>query len=184
MNLDPDILRRWLAAEARARDEEQGAEKAEEALLQLFRSVPRPAPPAGFAERVLARAGVTVAAADTALSRPAGRIWGWAVAVCVALVGVSSLFWLPVAWELLREVGWWAPVELAGESVRALGDALRRGFVFWELLSRMSVALGRAVARPSVAMSLAGAVLVAVLAFRWLLDLTTASARERSWSHA
>ena len=184
MTPDDDRIRRWLATEARARDEDRGAEEAEEALLRLFEALPSPTPPEGFAERVLARAGVAVAAADAALARPAGRVRGWAVAACVALVGVSSLFWLPVAWELLREIGWWAPVELAGDSVRALGDALHRGFVFWELLSRVSVALGRAVARPAVAASLAGAVLVAALAFRLLLELTTVSARDRSWTHA
>lgn len=185
MTPDHDMIRRWLAAEARAADEERGAEEAEKALLRLFEALPSPAPPAGFAERVLARAGVAVAAADVALGRPWGRLRGWAVAACVALVGLSSLFWLPVAWELLRQVGWSAPADLVGEAIRVLGDGLHRGFVFWELLSRIGAACGRAVTRPTVAASLAGAVLVAVLAFRLLLELTSStSARDRSWTHA
>lgn len=185
MKPDPETLRRWLAAEARACDAERGAEEAEKALLRLFRALPSPVPPAGFAERVLARAGVTGAAAGVLARPPVGRIWRWAVAACVALVGLSSLLWLPVAAELLGQVRWWAPVELAGDAVRVLTNGIHRGVVVWEFLARISAAVGHAATRPPVAASLAGAVLVAVLAFRLLLELTTATpARDRSWTHA
>jgi hypothetical protein len=184
MRLDPDSVRRWLAAEARAPEEDPGADRAgeaEKALLRLFQALPSPAPSPGFADRVLARAGVAVTAATTAVGRPLSRVWGWAVSVSVVLVGLSSLVWLPVAWELLGQLGWWAPVELLGDGIRALTEAVHRGFAFWELASRVSAACALAVSRPSVAASLAGAVLVAVLAFRLLLELT--SARDRSWTH-
>jgi hypothetical protein len=48
--LPPDALSRWLAAERSG-----ASEDAEEALAELLGELPRPAPPAGFADRVLAR---------------------------------------------------------------------------------------------------------------------------------
>jgi len=167
-------IRRWLAAETRdgkAGDPE--SRSAEVALFQLFQALPAPTPPDGFGDRVLARAGL--------LPAPAFGWLKWAVTVCVLVAGASCFLWLPVAVELLGKVSWWAPVDLASHAIRALGDGLRRGFAFWELLSRIGGAVGEAASQPKIVATLAAAAAIAVLAFRALLDLTS---RERSWTHA
>jgi len=180
MKPDPRILRRWLTAETGAPDAERGAETAEEALFQLFRSLPPPAPPAGFAARVLARAGLASPPAALRLWPLAG-VWRWAALVSMTLVGVAALVGPTVILELLGGLSWSAPAELLADMVWAFGEGLRRGLAFWELLARIGGALGRVVAQPTVMASLAAIVGIAALAFRVLLELT---ARDRSWSHA
>jgi hypothetical protein len=60
----PDALSRWLAAERSGAAD--AADAAERALAELLGELPRPAPPAGFADRVLARTlGVEVALGAT-----------------------------------------------------------------------------------------------------------------------
>lgn len=180
MKPDPRILRRWLAAERGAPDAERGAEAAEEALLRLFRSLPPPAPPAGFAVRVLARAGLATPATALRLWPVAG-VWRWAALVSMTLVAVAALVGPAVILELLGGLSWSAPAEALADTVWAFGEGLRRGFAFWEVLARLGSALARVVAQPAVAASLAAIFAVAALAFRLLLELTS---RDRSWSHA
>lgn len=180
MKPDPKDLRRWLAAEADAPDEEHGAETAEGALLHLFRSLPTPAPPAGFAARVMTRAGFPARRAAPAFW-PLTGAWRWAALVALTLVGLSALIGPAVLLERLGELSWSTPADLLADAVWALGDTLRRGFAFWEVLARIGEALGRVVAQPAVAASLAVIVGIAGLAFRLLLELTS---RDRSWSHA
>lgn len=171
---DDHELRRWLAAEAR--DGEAGSssgQDAEVALFHLFQKLPAPAPSDGFGGRVLAQAGL--------LPAPAFGWLRWAVTVCVLIAGASCFLWVPVAVELLGHLSWWAPIDLASQAIRALGDGLRRGFAFWELLSRIGGAVGDAAAQPRILTVLAAGVVIASLAFRALLDLTS---RERSWTHA
>src|SRR5258708_30791228 len=79
----PDAMSRWLAAE-----QSGFAEDAEAALAELLEELPRPAPSAGFANRVLARTAITALPASRAqewgkrppLAGPRLRAWrlgGW-----------------------------------------------------------------------------------------------------------
>lgn len=179
MKPDPRDLRRWLAAEADAPDEERGSKAAEEALLRFFRSVPTLAPSAGFAARVMARAGFPARRAAVGFW-PLTGVWRWAALVALTLVGVSALIGPAVLLEGLGELSWSTPAELLADSVRALGEGFHRGFAFWELLARIGEACSRVVAQPAVMASLAVIVGIAALAFRLLLELTS---RDRSWSH-
>jgi len=184
-------IRRWLTAEARAVAEtvDEGAtpeatagtareaeREAEEALLQAFAALPSPSPSAGFADRVLARAGDFV---PPSAARPA-RFWQWAVAASVLLAGLVSPLWGPLALELFSQVDWTAALQWPGEALLALGQWLGRGLTLWESLARFSAAVAQAVARPAAAAVLALALAVVTLAFRLLSRLIV---HERSVSY-
>lgn len=173
-----DPLSRWLDAE---RDDR--AEDAEAALLELFAAVPRLAPPAGFADRVLLRAGLVApaVAAPAWSSRLFAARWVRALlALCPLAIGVS-MFWLP---QLLRALGGlWGLGDLVQigtgsvvEGARWLGSL----FNFWELF----LTIARALATPLATTPGLGVVvvclLVSLVAFRFLRDLIT---RDRSWIH-
>src|SRR6478672_4983633 len=114
--LEPDALERWLAAEREDRDE-----AAEGALAELFTALPLAAPPAGFADRVMARVslpGAAVAAQprDVFAWRPLRAV----LALCVIATGLGAL-WLPQA---LRAVaGLWSLSGAVAGGMRLLVDA-------------------------------------------------------------
>ena len=97
-HLQQDALNRWLAAERDGRDGE-----AEAALLELFEALPMAAPAAGFADRVLLRAGLQTAAvpADLFAWRPLRIVLGLALAA----TGFGVL-WLPPLLHFL--IGMWS----------------------------------------------------------------------------
>lgn len=164
-----DPLNRWLAAERGDRPEE-----AEAALFELFETLPLLAPGAGFAGRVLARAGF----------RPAGvfeSLWARAViALCLLATGVS-LLWLPPALKALA--GTWSlgnPIELATRLVVDWSLRAVKVLKLWDWFFSVGGALAKPLATPEVAVVLAGCLLVSTLAFRFLRDLMT---DERSWTY-
>lgn len=162
-----DALNRWLAAE---RDDH--AEEADAALFELFEALPQVAPPAGFADRVLARAGI--AAVPVAVptrwnlfaSRPARLLLG----LCLAAVALGVL-WLPPVIELMARI--WSFGDLVQAGVRAL-TGLTQGFAAALRLGDLVVTLGRVVSEPltepGALVVLMGCLAVSSLAFRFLRD--------------
>jgi hypothetical protein len=160
-----DALDRWLAAER-----EEGAGDAEAALLELFAALPLAAPPAGFADRVLLRAGLRTAdGTDLFAWRPLRIV----LAFCLAATGFGAL-WLP---PVLRSLAGFLSVgnlvnagaRAAVEATRGLTSALR----VWDLL----VTVGGAFAKIAQPLSLAPvmallvvALLASSLAFQYLCD--------------
>ncbi|HKV13383.1 MAG TPA: hypothetical protein VJ725_34900 [Thermoanaerobaculia bacterium] len=166
-----DPLNRWLAAERDDRPDE-----AEAALFELFETLPLLAPGAGFADRVLARAGFMPAPVSLFESRWV-RI---AIALCLLATGFS-LLWLPAA--VTAVAGLWSVGSLFELATRLLVEWCVRGATvlrFGEWLFTLGEALARPLATPEVAAVLAGCLLVASLAFRFLRDLMT---NERSWTY-
>lgn len=170
-----DPLYRWLAAE------DDGLEaESEAALAELLSGLPRPAPRAGFAGRVMlavaAPAAMAAAAAPGLLaSRGLRAVLAFTLAAASLVAAVA-----PGAFGAL--LGLLSPgrvlafcVHLLSESVEVLASAL-------DFLLRFDV-LGRAasalLSAPPVAASLAGCVLVSAVAFYFLHDLLV----KRSWSH-
>jgi hypothetical protein len=173
MPMNRDALDRWLDAERQDR-----AGDADEALLELFAALPMAAPPAGFAERVMARAGFAAAPArrDLFASRPLRVVL--ALALAATAVG---LLWLPPVLAYLA--GLWSVsgfVQVATRSLvdvsRGLADTLR----YWDLL----VNIGDALAEPLASPALLGLLLVSLgasgLAFRYLRDQISG---ERNWTY-
>jgi hypothetical protein len=174
-----EILNRWLAAEEDGRDAE-----AEMALLALFEASVLPlAPSAGFADRVLLRAGLT--APVPARRNLFAALWlRRLVMVSLLLVGLC----LPWLSEILRSVAsitriFWSPgdlVRLGIEALIAVSHGLVASLALWDWLLGIGRALAAPLATPAVALVLIGCLLVSLVAFHFLRDLIT---RDRSWSH-
>jgi hypothetical protein len=195
-----DALDRWLAAERSAVDAgvDAGAAvelAAEAAFAELLVGLPRPAPPPGFADRVLARA-----------RRAPGRRWlGWralpgrsawglpavpaaAMATMAAAVVLLGLLGLPaasgVAAAMAARLG---ATSIAGllqasvEGVIAAGQWLADVVDFGDTLVLLVRAVAAPLATPPMAALAAACLLVSVLAARCLVDLIQ---RDRRWVYA
>ncbi|MFL6195769.1 MAG: hypothetical protein ACJ75H_16445 [Thermoanaerobaculia bacterium] len=173
MTMNRDALDRWLDAER-----EDRAGDADEALLELFAALPLAAPPAGFAERVMARAGLAVAPArrDLFASRPLRALLALAVAATA-----FGLLWLPPVLSFLA--GLWSLSGFVQAGTRALVDASRwlaEALRFWDLLLTIGGALAEPLASPQVLAVLLVSLGASGLAFRYLRDQISG---ERNWTY-
>jgi hypothetical protein len=175
---DEEILNRWLAAE-----EDGQEELAEEALSALFQALPPLAPPSGFADRVLVRAGLT-APVPQRQGVFAAR-WLRIAAMLPLLVVGLTLPWLS---EVLRSLAslagaLWSPgdlVRLGTGSLVALSQALVAALALWDWLLGIGRMLAAPFATPAVALIMIGCLLVSLVAFHFLRNLMT---RDRSWAY-
>ena len=167
-----DAFDRWLAAEREDRDGE-----AEAALLELFEALPLSAPAAGFADRVLVRAGLqTAVPADLFAWRPLRIVLGLALAA----TGFGVL-WLPPVLRFLA--GLWSVGGAVRGGIRVLTDASRwlaTALQVWDFLLTIVHALAQPLAVPQVQAILVLALLASGLAFRFLRDQITG---ERNWTY-
>jgi hypothetical protein len=162
-----DAVDRWLAAE---RDDR--AAEAEAALLELFAALPLAAPPAGFADRVLLRAGLqTAAQPDLFAWRPLRIVLG----LCLAAAGFGVL-WLP---PVLRALAGFLSVDgVVRTGTAATGGAahgLAMAARLWDLLLTVGGALAQPLSAPPVMALLVAALLASSLAFRYLHDHVVAT---------
>lgn len=175
----PDALERWLAAESSGLDD-----AAEAALAELLVELPRPAPPDGFAARVLARA-VPVARRRRFLRRAGG--WSAALGLAAA-AGVLLLLapaWLPAAAPavnaLLRPASPAALLEAAIHALLAAGRWLALGAAYFNKVLLLVRAVAEPLASAPVALLAGACLLVSVLALRLLYDVVQ---RDRRWVYA
>lgn len=169
--LPHDALERWLEAER-----EDRPDVAEAALLELFESLPLAPPPAGFADRVLARAGLVAARQDLFAWRPLRVV----LALCLLALGLGSL-WLPPVLRFLA--GLWSVGGMVRGGLRVVTDAaggLALAVRLWDFLLMIVHALVRPLAEPQVMAILLGCVLASGVAFRFLRDQITG---ERNWTY-
>lgn len=174
-HLQQDALDRWLAAERDGRDGE-----AEAALLELFEALPAvgfTAPPAGFADRVLVRAGLqTAVPADLFAWRPLRIVLGLALAA----TGFGVL-WLPPLLHFL--IGQWSVGGAVQGGIRVVTDAgqwLAVALRIWDFWVTIVHALAQPLAVPQVMAVLVLSLLASSLAFRFLRDQITG---ERNWTY-
>lgn len=179
-----DPVRRWLEAER-----EDRIEDAEAALLELFESLPPPAPSAGFADRVMRR--VAMPRTEPILAPvPARQLWlAWlfrstgfrlVLASCLLATGIS-LLWLPQTLAAL------AGLVTLGDMVQ-LGVAsvvdLSRWLVVAARIGEWFLTLGGALAvsltSPAAIKVTVACLVTSGISFVFLRDLMT---RDRSWSY-
>lgn len=174
MHPSQDPLTRWLAAESEDRPDADAA--AEEALFELMAALPTLAPPAGFADRVLARAAV---AAPARVRRSA--FWTrWAVGLGLLATALSLVF---VPGTLAAVAGLWSFAELFEAGVRSLVDVslwLTSALQIGQTVFAVGEALSLSLARPGMAALVVVCLLISAAALRFLRDLV---ARDRSWAY-
>ncbi|MEA2599046.1 MAG: hypothetical protein QOF89_38 [Acidobacteriota bacterium] len=170
-----EALDRWLAAERD--DRSDSADIADAALRELFEALPLLAPPAGFADRVLARTGLQTAATRSVF---ASRVLRLALVLSLIATALGAI-WLPPTLRALA--GLWSlgdVVELGIWAVAAGSRGLATVLSVWDWV----FSLGRTVAGPLMTPQVTGALtlclLVSGLAFRFLRDQISG---ERSWNH-
>ena len=170
-----DPLTRWLQAEREADDA-----NAETALLEMFESLPRLAPSAGFADRVL----LQIAQPAIAPVRQNWLVWlfrspGFRLALTSGvLAAVISMFWLPrllmtlIGMATMNDV-----VQLGVTSVidlsQWLGLASRVGEWFLTVLGALAISL----TSPGALKVTAGCLAISGISFVILRELMT---RDRS----
>ena len=172
-----DALARWLHAEREADDT-----SAETALLEMFESLPRLAPSAGFADRVLMQ--VAQPAPVIVPARQNWLVWlfrspGFRLALTSGLLAACiSMFWLPrlvmtllgmATMNDLLELGVASMVDLG----YWLGLASRVGEWFLTVLGALAVSL----TSPAALKVTAGCLAVSGISFVFLRELMT---RDRS----
>lgn len=166
-----NALDRWLAAERDERPQE-----AEAALLELFEALPLIAPPAGFANRVLVRAGLKAARRDLFASRGMRLV----LALCLAAVSLGAL-WLPPTLRALASL--WSLSGVVRGGVQALIDAtqwLASALRLGELLLTVGRALTEPLTLPQVTAMLLVCLLASSLGLRFLRDQITG---KRNWTY-
>lgn len=167
-----DALDRWLKAE---RDDR--SEAADEALFELFEALPLIAPPAGFANRVLLRAGLQAPARRSVFASLGARL---AVALCLVALSLGAL-WLPPVLQYLA--GFFSFGGLVQGGVQALTLAtewLASVLRVWDVLGSILGALVQVLTIPEVMAGLLVCLIVSSLAFRFLRDQITG---ERNWTY-
>jgi hypothetical protein len=177
-----DPLTRWLQAEREADD--AGALAAETALREMFESLPRLAPSAGFADRVLLQIAQPAVPAIPVPARQNWLLWlfrspGFRLALASGLLAACiSMFWLPrlvmtllgmATMNDLLELGVASLVDLS----QWLGLASRAGEWFLTVLGALAVSL----TSPAALKVTAGCLAISGISFVFLRELMT---RDRS----
>lgn len=184
----PDALARWLAAEQAGQDE-----AAEAALFELLEDLPPVAPPAGFADRVMARWSLESAPAVSfqPAAVPARRapvpVWARFMLGFGLLTAGAAFFLLPAVLIALEALtGSVTSLSLAGilqAGVHGLSSASQGAASLvglWQALATAVGALTPSLAAPRIAGVVALCLLVSVASFRFLRELIS---RERSWAY-
>lgn len=180
MHPSHDPLTRWLAAERDGLTDDE----TEAALLELFESAELAplAPPAGFADRVIARVAVEKAAVPVQSGFSLFRKgWlRWAIALCLLATGLS-VAWLPQTVAVFA--GLWSPAGFLQAAIRAVLDTIRwMGSVMnvGQTLLAVAEAVALSLARPQVMVIALVCLVVSVTSFRFLRGLVS---RDRSWAY-
>jgi hypothetical protein len=192
-----DALDRWLAAERSTVDagvdaDPAGELAAEAAFAELLVGLPRPAPPQGFADRVLARARRAPGRRWLGWrARPGRSAWGLPAvpaAAMAAVVALLALLGLPAASGVVAAMAArLGATSIAGllqasvEGVIAAGQWLADVVDFGDTLVLLVRAVTAPLATPPMAALAAACLLVSVLAARCLVDLIQ---RDRRWVYA
>lgn len=152
-------VRGWLAAER------QSAEAADSALREVFLGLPAEPVPFGFADQVLARAGISATTSDR---RSSAWIWFWRSALTVSLLlGALSIVVLPST--LLSLLAIINPGRLVDFGVGMGVDLVQRlgiGLVFWRVMAMIGSALSSAITSPQVLTVLVLSMLMSAVGLR------------------
>lgn len=162
---------RWLGDELAGRDA-----RAERGLRRVFARLPMPAPSAEFADRVLARCGLTPAPKDLAGLRVRAAVVLASAGTLVAVLYLPSL--LNALWLGIQA---WNPLELAAAVMLSATQRLAEGVSFWRVLTNVVALIADALSSPAALATLAAACALSAAAIRLLQGLLVS---ERSAGYA
>lgn len=159
-------VRRWLRAELDA----DGA--SERALHGVFRALPTPRLPAGFADRVMLEVGLTP-------SRGAVAPLAWRIAVCTALAAAAAaLAAAPdVARGLLRLVSPGDVLRLAAGIVVESCQRIAEGLAVWRAVNSIGETFVEFLSAPPILTALLAATLLSASGLRMLHGLLAVDRR-------
>lgn len=173
----PQTLLRWLAAEKAG--ETEAAEAALREVLQILEPL---APPAGFAQRVLAQARVQAAPAAGPERRLFAARWQRAALAASFAAAAYGLLWLPAALQALSGATLLtALVQNGADFLTALNLWVLSALGLGEKLVLLGSALAEPLATPPVLALAAACLAVSALALRSLRELIR---RDRRWVYA
>jgi hypothetical protein len=153
-----DPWSRYLEADREGRPEE-----AERALFEAFGALPRPAPRAGFAARVMAR-----------VAPPSwfARTWVRAALAAAAVLAAAALVLVPpIAIPIAEAVGPGGVMHLLADAFTGFVVRIGRGADLWRVLATVSDAIAAAVSRPQIALLLLAQFALAALSLHRLAAL-------------
>lgn len=175
---DLRALERWIDAEREGRESE-----AEEALGQLFSRLPRAAPPADFADRVLARVDIAAAAPGAPPAAPSRfRPGPFQIAVAACLMVAASVASLLAEMLAAASGRLGMPAILRGlvegfvEGAEAAGRLVLELMSFGDELAAVGRALGEALVSAEGLAVLATLAVISALGLRLLYALVTGDA--------
>ncbi len=164
-------IRDWLKAQQDGPDE-----LAEQALVRALGQIGRRRPTAGFADRVLLRAGRLA---------PATAAWRWwwlraAVAACLVAAGLAVALlpaWLPAARPVAHAFGSPFVTSLSHWA----GTWLSAGLAFWAVMGDIGSAVRASLATPTAVLVLSANVLLAAASLLGLKRLLKAPEEFMPW---
>jgi hypothetical protein len=157
---------RYLDAEREGRLDE-----AETELAELFHGLSRPAPRAGFADRVMARV-------HSPFASPAFRL---ALAATLVAAALAAALLAPMVPALIALLGPGDLVAALAEGLTALAGRFATGAALWRDIGNTTAALGRAASHPQVLILVSIQFALAALALRVLASL---AGKKGSTDHA
>ena len=165
--------RNWLHLEQEGLDQQ-----ADEALVGVFSRLPLESIPAGFADRIMARAGLTPV---PTLDHTWTATWGLrlVVSLCLALTALS--LWVIPGYlpALLGIFNLASATELGVAALVGVFHQLGSGLVIWRAFSAAGSILSSAVSSPMYLMALFSAVLLSFGAFRVLHEIVVSERSSR-----
>lgn len=127
----PNPWQRFLAAE-----HDREADRADRALAELFRDLPRPRPAAGFASRVMARV-----AQRSVFARPAVR---FGLAAALVAVALAAGLLAPAIAPLAGLIGPAGVLHLLVDAATGLAVRIGHGIEVWQTLGSAAHSVGEA----------------------------------------
>lgn len=160
-----EAVERWLAVEA------GGRRGADEALRRVFEAWPPPAPPPGFAARVMAGAGLAPLTRHLALG------WRIGLGLAMAMAAVAVMISPAILTGILRFV---SPADLAALAAGTLVETCQRlgeGLALWQAFGTLGHTVMEALSTPPMLAVLLAASLTSAGGLRLLLALSALPGR-------
>jgi anti-sigma factor RsiW len=161
---------RWLQDEHR-----DAAEAADVSLRRVFRALPAPPLPAGFADRVMLRAGL-------APPPSAATPLGWRIALVGALILAAGAVATvpPVAFGVLRRFSLGDVIRLGAEAIVEVCQRLAEGLAVWQTINSIGGTLAEALSAPPILAALLTAALLSAGGLRMLHGLLAVDRRSEN----